>query len=188
MADKSRKKDENRAAWAPWLEELERRRARALEMGGAERVERLMHGRGKLDARQRIERLFDPGSFVEIGTMVGSVEDIPADGYVCGLGRIHGRPALAGAEDFSLLGGSIGHGGTAKRFRLAELAMQERVPLVLMLEGAGHRLTNRGHGRAPHDLLALADLSGHVPMVCLVLGASAGHGALDVATLGFRRS
>ncbi|UCE85960.1 MAG: hypothetical protein JSU66_16815, partial [Deltaproteobacteria bacterium] len=61
-----RKGDENRKDWSPWLAELSRRRARALEMGGAERVERLMHARGKLDARQRIERLFDPGTFVEI--------------------------------------------------------------------------------------------------------------------------
>jgi acetyl-CoA carboxylase carboxyltransferase component len=170
--------EENRKAWETWLQELERRRSRALEMGGPERLARLMHGHGKLDARQRIERLFDSGSFVELGQLVGSIDDIPGDGYVCGLGRIHGRPALAGAEDFTLLGGSIGEGGTSKRHRIAELARQEGVPLVTMLEGAGHRLTNTGHARAPHDLLALADLSGHVPMVCLVLGAAAGHSAL----------
>ncbi len=174
----SKAREENRKAWEAWLQQLEQRRSRALEMGGPERLARLMHDRGKLDARQRIERLFDDGSFVELGQLVGSIDDIPGDGYVCGLGRIHGRPALAGAEDFSLLGGSIGVGGTSKRHRLAELALQEGVPLVTMLEGAGHRLTNTGHARAPHDLLALADLSGHVPMVCLVLGAAAGHSAL----------
>ncbi|MDJ0866775.1 MAG: carboxyl transferase domain-containing protein [Myxococcota bacterium] len=173
-----RQREENRVAWEAWLQQLDRRRARAREMGGPERVERLMHARGKLDARQRIERLFDPGTFVELGQLVGTIDDLPGDGYVCGLGRIHGRPALGGAEDFSLLGGSIGTGGTAKRHRIAELALQERVPLVVMLEGAGHRLTNTDHARAPHDLLALADLSGQVPTVCLVLGAAAGHSAL----------
>jgi acetyl-CoA carboxylase carboxyltransferase component len=67
----------------------------------------------------------------------------------------------------------------AKRVRICQLALQERVPLVFMLDGAGHRLTDTGGGgRAPNDLLLLADLSGQVPMVCLVLGASAGHGAL----------
>ena len=67
----------------------------------------------------------------------------------------------------------------AKRNRICELALQERVPLVFMLDGAGHRLTETGGvGRAPSDLLSLADCSGNVPMVCLVLGASAGHGAL----------
>ncbi len=177
--------DDNRRAWAPWLEELERRRAEARAMGGADRVERLQHARGRLDARQRIAGLFDAGSFVELGTLVGGQEGLPADGYVCGSGRIDGRPALAGAEDFSLLGGSIGSGGTAKRFRLAELARQERVPLVLMLEGAGHRLTETHASRAPHDLLALADLAGRVPMVCLVLGAAAGHSALAAPLCDF---
>jgi acetyl-CoA carboxylase carboxyltransferase component len=148
-------------------------------MGGPERLDRLMYARGKLDARQRLDTLFDPGSFTEIGALVGGPE-IPADALVGGLGRIHGRPAVAGAEDFTVLGGSIGAGSMAKRYRLCQLAEQERVPLVMMLEGAGHRPTStlKGGGRTPNDLLALADLSGQVPMVCLVMGASAGHGAL----------
>ncbi len=175
---KQERGEENRREWQPWLEKLARRRERALEMGGPERIGRLMHARGKLDARQRIARLFDPGSFVEIGALVGSSENIPGDAFVCGVGRVAGRPALAGVEDFSLLGGSIGAGGSAKRYRVAELALQEGIPLVTMLEGAGHRLTDTGHGRAPNDLLAMADLSGQVPMVCLILGASAGHSAL----------
>ncbi len=165
--------------WKPLLDELERRQTRARAMGGEERVTRLLHGRGKLDARQRIAQLFDPGTFVEIGALVGG-QDIPADALVAGFGKIDGRTALAGAEDFSVLGGSIGLGAMSKRYRICELARQERVPLVFMLDGAGHRLTSSlgGGGRAPNDLLALADLSGQVPMVCLVLGASAGHGAL----------
>ena len=166
--------------WKPLLDELEDRQRRARELGGPERLERLIYARGKLDARQRIERLFDPGSFTEIGALAGG-RQVPADAFVAGIGRIDGRPAVAGAEDFSLLGGSIGPAAMAKRHRLCELALQERVPIVMMLEGAGHRLTSPlegGVGRVPNDLLALADLSGQVPMVCLVLGASAGHGAL----------
>ena len=170
---------ENRAAWEPIQSELRNHRDRMQEMGGLDRVEKYMHARGKLDARQRLDALFDPGSFREIGQLVGTVSDVPAEGFVCGAGTIEGRTVFAGAEDFSVLGGSIGAGGTAKRFRLAELAMQEEAPLVMMLDGAGHRLTETdGMGRSPNDLLALADLSGRVPMVCLVLGASAGHGAL----------
>jgi acetyl-CoA carboxylase carboxyltransferase component len=172
--------DEVPSDWKPLLDELESRKRIAQGMGGPERLERLMYARGKLDARQRIARLFDPDSFVEIGALTGG-RDIPADALVAGMGRIDGRPALAGAEDFSVMGGSIGMGSMAKRTRLCELAMRERVPLVMMLEGAGHRLTSTlegGVGRTPNDLLLLADLRGRVPMVCLVLGASAGHGAL----------
>jgi acetyl-CoA carboxylase carboxyltransferase component len=165
--------------WRPTLDELERRRAIARAMGGPERVERLMTQRGKLDARRRIGLLFDPGSFVEIGALVGGTQ-APADALVAGFGRVDGRIVLAAAEDFTVLGGSIGAGSMAKRVRVCQLALQERVPLVFLLDGAGHRLTETGGhvGRAPSDLLLLADLAGRVPMVCLVLGASAGHGAL----------
>jgi acetyl-CoA carboxylase carboxyltransferase component len=170
--------------WDALLAELAARRQAARAMGGSERVARLMTARGKLDARARLDLLFDAGSFVEIGSLVGG-PDVPCDALVAGMGRVDGRPVLAGAEDFTVLGGSIGSGSMAKRFRICELALQERVPLVWMLDGAGHRLTDTGGGRAPNDLLALADLAGHVPMVCLVLGASAGHGALTAPLSDF---
>ncbi len=164
--------------WDPILKELEERRAAARAMGGPDRVERLQIQRGKLDARARLDLLFDPGTFAEIGPLTGGTQ-APADALVAGSGEIDGRTVLAAAEDFTVLGGSIGAGSMAKRTRLCELALQERLPLVFLLDGAGHRLTDTDSaGRAPNDLLVLGDLSGKVPMVCLVLGASAGHGAL----------
>jgi acetyl-CoA carboxylase carboxyltransferase component len=110
---------------------------------------------------------------------------VPGDALVAGSGRINGRPALAGAEDVTVLGGSIGNGASDKRYRLCELARQERVPLVMMLEGAGDRVTDAAGGRRPGDLMGLAELSGVVPMVSLVLGASAGHGALTAPLCDF---
>lgn len=174
-----------RVQWQPWLDELTARRQAARAMGGPERVEKYMHSRGKLTARQRLEYLFDPGTFVELGTLVGTQDGIAADAFVCGHGKIDHRPAYAGAEDFTTLGGSIGSGGTAKRYRIAELAARHGVPLVMMLEGAGHRLTDTGASRAPNDLLALADLGGQVPMVCLVMGSSAGHSAITAPLSDF---
>ena len=134
------------------------------------------HQAGKLDARARIEHLLDPGSFAEIGTLAGA--DVPADAIVAGSGTIAGRPVLVGAEDFTTLGGSIGPASNAKRYRIAELALRSRVPLVMLLEGAGFRTTGETHGRSPTDLLMQARCSGRVPIVSAVLGASAGHGAL----------
>ncbi|MGP0110329.1 MAG: carboxyl transferase domain-containing protein, partial [Acidimicrobiales bacterium] len=179
----------NRDEWAPLLDQLAKKRAEATAMGGEERVAR-HRAAGKLDARERMERLFDPGTFVELGALVGNEPEAgaphaPADALVGGIGVIDGRPAIAAAEDFTVLGGSIGTGASDKRYRLVQLAAQERVPIVFMLEGAGHRVTNAPAGRRPNDLLALADLSGHVPMVCLVLGASAGHGALTAPLSDF---
>ena len=104
---------------------------------------------------------------------------------MAGSGRINGRPALAGSEDVTVLGGSIGSGSADKRYRLCQLARQERVPLVMMLEGAGHRVTEAASGRRPGDLMGLAELSGMVPLVSLVCGASAGHGALTAPLCDF---
>jgi acetyl-CoA carboxylase carboxyltransferase component len=93
---------------------------------------------------------------------------------------VAGRPLALFAEDASTQGGSIGHGGHAKRLRLARLAHQECMPLVMLLDGAGERVTNalERYAHAPSDLQELAAMSGVVPILALVLGASAGHGAL----------
>src|SRR5690606_32346837 len=159
-----------------------RKRTFGEAMGGAAKLER-RRAEGKLNARERAAALFDEGTFTEIGVFTGALSEAtdtpaPADGLIAGFGRINGRPALAGIEDFTVLGGSIGDAGADKRYRLTQLAAQERVPLVFMLEGSGHRLTNKHAGRSPNDLQGLAELSGLVPMVCLVLGPSAGHSAL----------
>lgn len=181
MTDRKKLEQErNRQAWQRWLEQLDNKRNSATAMGGEEKLQRLMHSRGKLDARQRLQALFDPGTFVELGQLVGNKSDTPADAFVCGSGRINGRMVLAGAEDFTLYAGSCGEGGHYKRHRLAELALQEGLPLVWMLEGAGARIGIRTStpARTPVDLTAMADAKGEVPVVCLVMGVSAGHGAL----------
>lgn len=175
--------------WDDILTNLQRKRSFAAAMGGPERLDR-HHGTGKLDARQRAAALFDDGDFVEIGALAGNLSEggeapAPADGLIAGFGLIGGRPALAGIEDFTVMAGSIGDAGAAKRYRLTQIARQERVPLVFMLEGAGHRLTNTHAAPAPNDLQGLAELSGLVPMACLVLGASAGHGALTAPLSDF---
>jgi acetyl-CoA carboxylase carboxyltransferase component len=157
------------------IDDLERRRQRARAMGGAERLQRQRSG-GKLDARARVAALLDPDSFRELGTLVGG--DIPADGIVAGSGLVDDRPVMVGAEDFTTLAGTIGLGSNSKRYRLAELALLHRIPLVMLLEGAGYRAGERGRPRTPVDLMMQARCSGSVPVVTAVLGASAGHGAL----------
>ncbi len=163
--------------WDGVLDDLRRRREASRAMGGDERL-RKHRDAGKLDARARIAHLLDPGSFQELGTLVGG-EEAPADAVVMGSGRIHGRPVMVAAEDFTVKAGTISAAANAKRYRVAEIAVTDRVPLVMMLEGAGFRADGRGHGaRTPTDMLAQARCSGRVPLVTAVLGASAGHGAL----------
>ncbi len=169
--------------WGETLDDLERRRRHALSMGGPERLDK-HHNQGKLDARARIQRLLDPGTFREFGTLVGG--DIAADGLVVGSGEINGSPVMLGAEDFTTLAGSIGPGGNSKRYRIAELALRDKIPLVMLLEGAGFRPTGGHYGRSPTDLLVQTQCSGRVPTVAAVLGPSAGHGALVAPVCDFR--
>src|SRR5271167_4686497 len=169
--------------WEETLEDLDRRRRHALSMGGPERLDK-HRGKGKLDARARIERLLDPGTFREIGTLVGG--EIAADAIITGSGNINGAPVMVGAEDFTTMAGSIGPGGNSKRYRIAELAVRNRIPLVMLLDGAGFRPTGGHYGRTPTDLLAQAQCSGRVPTVAAVLGPSAGHGALVAPVSDFR--
>jgi acetyl-CoA carboxylase carboxyltransferase component len=167
--------------WDETLEDLAQRRAAARAMGGPERLEK-RKAPGRLDARERVEHLLDPGSFHEFGTLVGG--DVPADGIVAGSGTINGRPVMVGAEDFTTLAGTIGGGSNAKRYRAAELALRDRMPFVMLLEGAGARTGGHG-GRSPTDLIVQSQCSGRVPVVSAVMGASAGHGALIVPMSDF---
>jgi acetyl-CoA carboxylase carboxyltransferase component len=162
--------------WENTLEDLSGRRSAARAMGGEERLAK-HRASGKLDARARIEHLLDKSSFQELGTLVGGAE-APADAIVMGSGRIDGRPVMVAAEDFTVKAGTISQAANAKRYRVAEIALLDRVPLVMMLDGAGFRADGRHGGRAPTDLLAQGRCSGSVPLVTAVLGSSAGHGAL----------
>src|ERR1700753_1247940 len=169
--------------WEETLEDLDRRRQHARAMGGPERLDK-HRSKGKLDARARIERLVDPGTFRELAPPLRA--EIAADGFVVGSGAINGSPVMLGAEDFTTMAGSIGPGGNSKRYRIAELALRDKIPLVMMLEGAGFRPGGGHYWRAPTDLLSQAQCSGRVPTVAGVLGPSAGHGALVAPVCDFR--
>src|SRR3954466_11534494 len=123
--------------WEETLDELERRRQHAHAMGGPERLAK-HHGKGKLDARARLDRLLDKGTFREFGTLVGG--ETGADGIVAGSGRAHGHPVIggggrrqddgtprgAGAEDLATLAGRTAPGGNAMRYRLLDRALPEQ--------------------------------------------------------------
>ena len=156
----------NPEAWNDLLSQLRERTAAAEAMGGIDRIAR-QHGRSRQTARERIAMLCDADSFSEIGALAGGhhpagAEPVPADALVGGIGKVHGNSVVVLAEDFTVKGGSIGHPNAAKRARLVRLAGEQRLPLVLMLDGAGERATN-GSERypvAPGDLQLVADLKG----------------------------
>ena len=173
-----------RDEWKTLLDQLNQRTRVAESMGGADKIKKQQQ-KGRLNVRERIVGLCDNNSFNEYGALAGGnhpgdKETLPGDGLVGGTARIDGRSFVVIAEDFTVKGGSIGHPNAAKRTRLVRLALEQRVPLVLMLDGAGERAGNQTerYPNSPSDLQLVADLKGLVPVVTLVLGISAGHGAL----------
>jgi acetyl-CoA carboxylase carboxyltransferase component len=125
-------------------QELKLRKAKAMEMGGAEKVAR-KHSEGHGTARDRIENLLDPGSFFEIGSLnhsdIPGMEDkTPADGKVCGFGTIDGRTVGITSDDATVLAGSGGRVGVEKEFRLSRWAAQKGYPVINLGEGGGARI------------------------------------------------
>ncbi len=176
------------------VEQLRARRRESLAMGGQEKIER-QHQRGKLTVRERIDLLFDPGTFQEYGLLASHMmhkpgdKPTPADAVVTGFGRIEGRMAGVLAEDFTVLGGSTGATNMCKRLRMMRLATQERVPLVYLLDGGGARAQMLGQFAEGLPIVAqflkMARLSGVAPQVAVVMGACAGEPALEASLIEF---
>ncbi len=164
-----------RWTWEEKLKELDERRAKVLAQGGPEAVER-QHKRGKMTARERIDRFFDPGTFVELMPFIKHREtefgmdkrEIPADGVIIGYGKVNGRTVCAWAQDFTASGGTMAemHG-----YKVAELiqkyAMEMRVPQVGLQDSGGARLQEGMQGGIIHA-------SGTIPQLSLIMGPSGG--------------
>jgi len=163
------------------IDTMEQARRAILDEGRPEAVAR-QHKHGKLTARERIAQLCDPGSFRESGGLVKPMEDnpynrnltAPADALVTGTGLIDGSPAMVAANDYSVLGGSIGTIGMEKLLRAARRAGDAGMPLILLQEGGGHRIQDgldSRHFAMGYGLWdVLGDLSGWVPVVSVILG------------------
>jgi methylmalonyl-CoA decarboxylase subunit alpha len=136
------------------LNELDRRKAKALGMGGPEKLKK-RRAEGNLNARERIERLLDSGTFVESGLYATShlpeaSERTPADGKIAGFGKIEGRPVALVSNDFTVMGASSSVINGKKIRHLREIANRSGMPLVFLGESTGARMPDRmgAQGRA----------------------------------------
>jgi propionyl-CoA carboxylase beta chain len=126
------------------LAELER----LAELGGGEARLQRQRDAGKLTARDRVELLFDPGSFEELDKLVthrcrdfGMEEEIvPGDGVVAGHGRVDGRPVYTFAQDFTVFGGSLSETNAAKIVKVMDLAVKMGAPIVGLNDSGGARI------------------------------------------------
>ncbi|MGA7911434.1 MAG: acyl-CoA carboxylase subunit beta [Candidatus Dormiibacterota bacterium] len=162
--------------------DLHAKRRKNLGMGGEERIAK-QHQRGKLTVRERIDLLFDEGTFVELGLLAhqqpvrggeSDPEGTPADGVVTGHGQVDGREVWVIAYDFTVMAGSMGAVGEQfKAARVRELALRYRKPLVWLLDSAGARIqeaagsTFAGTGFLFYDQVVM---SGVIPQVAAMLG------------------
>ena len=177
------------------IENVEERRRHLREGGGAQAIDR-QHQLGKLTARERLEKLLDPGTFQEIDLWIRSIKtgfdiderELPADAVITGVGKIHGRPVYVYNEDFTVLGGTFAAGFHHKVARTMERAREHGIPCIGIIDSGGERIHNLfgrpgfrpildGDSRAPvgdASILYSAPRinSGVIPQITLMLGPS----------------
>lgn len=162
------------------LRDLRERKERIRRGGGEERVQR-QHRAGKLTARERLTMLLDPGTFVETGAFVAprpppAAGESPADGVITGYGGIRGRLAYVYAQDFTVLGGTLGEMHADKICRTIDLALKAGAPLVSLVDSGGARIQEgvaalHGYGRI---FLRNTLASGVIPQISVIMGPCAG--------------
>lgn len=172
-----------------WLEE---RRAALMSGGGDKKLAR-QHEQGKLGARERLDLVFDPDTFLEFGLWARhrSAElgdkELPADGVVTGKGEVEGRPVLAYSQDFTVGGGAVGERHAAKVVECLQRALRLGVPVVGFNDSGGARIQEgvqalSGYGRIFYFNTML---SGVVPQISVVAGPCAGGAAYSPALTDF---
>ncbi|MDR6220769.1 acyl-CoA carboxylase subunit beta [Deinococcus soli (ex Cha et al. 2016)] len=172
---------------------MEQRRTRVEQGGGPERLKKQKAG-GKLTARERIEALLDPGSFLEMGTFVehrgGRLMqgvDAPGEGVVTGRGTIDGRQVFVFSQDFTVLGGSLGKMNAAKITKIMDMAARTGCPVIGLNDSAGARIQEgvdslSGYGEI---FYRNAIYSGAVPQISAILGPCAGGAVYSPALTDF---
>ena len=163
--------------------ELERRMTAARAGGGESRIER-QHAAGKLTARERLELLLDPGSFVEIDALVThrcqdfgiSEQRIPGDGVVCGYGTIDHRLVYVFAQDFTVFGGSMSETNARKICKVMDLAMENGAPMIGLNDSGGARIQEGVASLGGYADIFLRNTlaSGVVPQISAIMGPCAG--------------
>ncbi len=173
------------------LADLERR----AELGGGEERLRRQRDAGKLTARERIDLLFDPGTFEETDKFVThrcrdfgmDQQVIPGDGVVCGHGRINGRVTYAFAQDFTVFGGSLSETNAAKIVKIMDLAMKMGAPIVGLNDSGGARIQEGVLSLGGYADIFLRNTlaSGVVPQISAIMGPCAGGAVYSPAITDF---
>jgi propionyl-CoA carboxylase beta chain len=168
---------------------------RRAELGGGEERLRRQRESGKLTARERIELLFDPGTFEEVDKFIthrcldfGMADQVvPGDGVVAGHGRVNGRLAYAFAQDFTVFGGSLSETNAAKIVKIMDLAMKMGAPVIGLNDSGGARIQEGVASLAGYADIFLRNTlaSGVIPQISAIMGPCAGGAVYSPAITDF---
>lgn len=174
----------------PRIIELREWRKKARAGGGESRIE-IQHKKGKLTARERLDILLDRQTFNELEPFITSQNagsDIPldpylGDGVVTGYGQIDGRTVYVYAQDFTVIGGTLGEMQSRKICRVLDLAMRNGVPIIGLIDSGGARIQEgvRSLGGYAEIFRRNAQYSGVIPQISVMLGPCAGGAAYSPA-------
>lgn len=169
--------------WQNSIDRLNQRREIVADAGGLDRISK-QHASGKLTARERMDALFDDGTFVENNDMITSratdfgmdKKKKPGDGVVTGYGYIHGRIAFASSQDFTVGGGSLGEAQAMKICRCMDKAMEMKAPFISINDSGGARIEEGIDGLSGYaDIFYRNTIaSGVIPQISVILGPCAG--------------
>ena len=176
------------------LDQLHHRQAQAEQGGGPERLAQ-QHKKGKLSARERLDLLLDPGSFVELDRFVThrctdfglEAQQIPGDGVVTGYGRVDGRLVYVFSQDFTVFGGSLSETFAEKICKVMDLALRNGAPVVGLNDSGGARIQEGVASLGGYADIFLRNTlaSGVVPQISVILGPCAGGAVYSPAITDF---
>ncbi|MCJ7654234.1 MAG: methylmalonyl-CoA carboxyltransferase [Dehalococcoidia bacterium] len=176
------------------IAELSKLREQALGGGGARRID-AQHKRGKLTARERIQLLFDPGTFEELDQFVlhrctdfGLEEQkVLGDAVVTGYGKINGRTAFVFSQDFTVFGGSLSKTASEKICKVMDLAARSGAPIIGLLDSGGARIQEGVDSLAAYGDIFMRNTiySGVIPQISVVMGPCAGGAVYSPAITDF---
>jgi len=176
------------------LAQLNELREKARQGGGAKRIE-AQHSKGKLTARERLELLFDPGSFEEVDPFVthrctdfGMAEQkFPGDSVITGYGKVAGRLVFAFSQDFTVLGGSLSEVASNKICQVMDLAATTGAPFVGILDSGGARIQEGADSLKAYGEIFTRNTiySGTIPQISVIVGPTAGGAVYSPAITDF---
>ena len=176
------------------IQELREKQRKILEMGGDKAVAKHRE-KGKLTARERLELLFDPGTFQETDMFVKhrcvnfgmETVDIPSEGVVTGYGLVEGRSVCAYSQDFTSRAGSLGEMHAKKICKIMDLALKSGVPIIGINDSGGARIQEgvdalSGYGQI---FFRNSNASGVIPQISAIMGPTAGGAVYSPAMTDF---